>query len=249
MKMKSVIASEVRPAPPAQGPRMALICGTTPEASVLRRKMSAYPPSEATPSWIENQWLNRDGTLRRIAWSATALTDAQGRVAFIIATGIDVTIQRAARSTLREGEARYRQPRRRLAGFGLHARSARQDSARSTRMVPERVATVDDMTGQPRGVHRAGQQDAVPVYLKKIGETGEAQGCCICPDFDGELRVVAYRNKLIMVPGARTLCSVIRRRHQRAGARGGQTAHADQSDSILASVGGWRSSGLILRAG
>jgi hypothetical protein len=38
--MKSVIAGEYT-APPAHGPRMALICGTTPDASVLRRKMSA----------------------------------------------------------------------------------------------------------------------------------------------------------------------------------------------------------------
>ena len=51
MKMKSVMAG-LYTAPPAQGPRMALICGTTPEARVFRRKMSAYPPREATPSWI-----------------------------------------------------------------------------------------------------------------------------------------------------------------------------------------------------
>ena len=49
MKMKSVIAG-LYTAPPAQGPRIALICGTTPDARVLRRKMSAYPPSDATPS-------------------------------------------------------------------------------------------------------------------------------------------------------------------------------------------------------
>jgi PAS domain S-box-containing protein len=48
------------------------------------------------PAAYENQWLNRDGSIRRIAWSATALTDTQGQVAFIIATGIDVTTQRAA---------------------------------------------------------------------------------------------------------------------------------------------------------
>ena len=48
------------------------------------------------PAAFENQWLNRDGSLRRIAWSATALLDSQGQVAFIIATGIDVTTQRAA---------------------------------------------------------------------------------------------------------------------------------------------------------
>jgi hypothetical protein len=31
---------------------IAVSCGTTPEARVLRRKMSAYPASETTPSWI-----------------------------------------------------------------------------------------------------------------------------------------------------------------------------------------------------
>jgi hypothetical protein len=38
--MKSVMAGEYT-APPAHGPRIMLICGTTPLASVLRRKMSA----------------------------------------------------------------------------------------------------------------------------------------------------------------------------------------------------------------
>ena len=45
MKMKSVSAGEYTAAP-AHGPRMALICGMTPEASVLRRKISAQPASE-----------------------------------------------------------------------------------------------------------------------------------------------------------------------------------------------------------
>ncbi len=40
MYTKSVIAGEYT-APPAQGPRIAEICGTTPDASVFRRKMSA----------------------------------------------------------------------------------------------------------------------------------------------------------------------------------------------------------------
>ena len=51
MNVKSVIAGEYT-APPAHGPRIAEICGTTPDARVLRRKMSAYPPSETTPSWM-----------------------------------------------------------------------------------------------------------------------------------------------------------------------------------------------------
>jgi hypothetical protein len=38
--LKSVIAGEYT-APPAHGPRMTEICGTTPEARVFLRKMSA----------------------------------------------------------------------------------------------------------------------------------------------------------------------------------------------------------------
>ena len=38
MKMKSVMAGEYT-APPAHGPRTTLICGMTPEALTLRKKM------------------------------------------------------------------------------------------------------------------------------------------------------------------------------------------------------------------
>ena len=51
MIVKSVMAGEYT-APPAHGPMTTESCGTTPDASVLRRKMSAYPPSDTTPSWI-----------------------------------------------------------------------------------------------------------------------------------------------------------------------------------------------------
>ena len=51
MKMKSVMAGEYT-APPAHGPMTSETWGTTPEASTLRWNTSAYPPSEATPSWM-----------------------------------------------------------------------------------------------------------------------------------------------------------------------------------------------------
>ena len=41
MKMKSVIAGEYT-APPAHGPRITLICGMTPDAFTLRKKMPPY---------------------------------------------------------------------------------------------------------------------------------------------------------------------------------------------------------------
>ena len=49
--MKSVRAGEYT-APPAQGPRMALIWGTTPDARMLRSKISPYPASAQIPSWM-----------------------------------------------------------------------------------------------------------------------------------------------------------------------------------------------------
>ncbi len=40
-QQRSAPPQQRQSAPPAQGPRMALICGTTPEARVLRQKISA----------------------------------------------------------------------------------------------------------------------------------------------------------------------------------------------------------------
>ena len=48
------------------------ICGTTPEASTLRWKTSAYPASETTPSWMRappESLMPITGTPTRIAWS------------------------------------------------------------------------------------------------------------------------------------------------------------------------------------
>ena len=49
--MKSVMAGEYT-APPAHGPMTTETCGTTPDAMTLRWKTSAYPASDATPSWM-----------------------------------------------------------------------------------------------------------------------------------------------------------------------------------------------------
>ena len=51
MTVKSVTAGEYT-WPPAQEPMIMLICGITPDARTLRRKISPYRPSETTPSWI-----------------------------------------------------------------------------------------------------------------------------------------------------------------------------------------------------
>lgn len=54
----------------------------------------------------ENYWLAKDGSKHLIAWSNTALLDKEGKIEFIIATGIDVTEKRRVWNKL---EFQYRQ--------------------------------------------------------------------------------------------------------------------------------------------
>jgi PAS domain S-box-containing protein len=191
------------------------------------------------PAAFENQWLNRDGSLRRIAWSATALTDSQGQVAFIIATGIDVTTQRAAEATLRESEARYRQLVEGSLGM-VCTHDLRGTLLTINTHGAETIGhSVEEMTGHNLAEFIVPEkQSALPAYLKKIGETGEAQGLLHLSHADGEARVVAYRNKLIVVPGrAPYVLGFGVDISEQVRAEGRLRTLTRQSDSILASVG------------
>jgi PAS domain S-box-containing protein len=82
------------------------------------------------------------------------------------------------------------------------------------------------------------KQGALPAYLQKIGETGEAQGLLHLSHADGEVRVVAYRNKLIVVPGrAPYVLGFGVDISEQVRAEGRLRTLTRQSDSILASVG------------
>jgi PAS domain S-box-containing protein len=54
------------------------------------------------PSKYENYWVAKDGQRRLIAWTNTALLAADGRVEYVIATGIDITEHRKAEGALLE---------------------------------------------------------------------------------------------------------------------------------------------------
>jgi len=60
------------------------------------------------PNYYENYWLHKDGGKRLLAWSNTCLTDAQGNVEFVVATGVDITEQREAEAALRNSAEKYR---------------------------------------------------------------------------------------------------------------------------------------------
>jgi two-component system sensor histidine kinase VicK len=191
------------------------------------------------PAVFENQWQNRDGSLRRIAWSATALLDTQGQVAFIIATGIDVTTQRSAEATLRESEARYRQLIEGSLGM-ICTHDLRGNLLTVNHHGAETIGqTVEAMIGRNLADFIVpDRKAALPAYLKQIGETGEAQGLLHLSHSDGDIRVIAYRNKLIVTPARPPyvlgfgvdISEQIR-------AEGRLRTLRRQSDSILESVG------------
>jgi two-component system sensor histidine kinase VicK len=191
------------------------------------------------PAAYENQWLNRDGSVRRIAWSATALTDTQGQVAFIIATGIDVTTQRAAEATLRESEARYRQLVEGSLGMVCTHDLRGTLLTINTHGAETLGRTIEEMTNHNLEEFIVpDRRAALPAYLKKIGETGEAQGLLHLSHADGDVRVVAYRNKLIVVPGRPSyVLGFGVDISEQVRAEGRLRTLTRQSDSILESVG------------
>jgi PAS domain S-box-containing protein len=153
------------------------------------------------PASFENYWKHRDGTLRRIAWTATALVDAQGQTSFIIATGIDVTVRREAEATLQESEARYRQLVEGSLGMvcthdltGLLL-SVNTHGAQSIGYTVEEVVGKNLLDFIPEDRHASFDS-----YLRQVVETGEALGRLYLKHRDGVGRVIAFRNKLIEVP-------------------------------------------------
>ncbi|TNF37223.1 MAG: PAS domain S-box protein, partial [Gammaproteobacteria bacterium] len=60
------------------------------------------------PSQYENDWLTRDGGRRLIAWFNTCIVDAQGKVQYVVSTGVDITEQKQAELALRKSEERFR---------------------------------------------------------------------------------------------------------------------------------------------
>ena len=158
--------------------------------------------ADGTPCAFENHWLHRDGSLRRIAWSASPLFDEQGRINFIIATGIDVTVQRGAEVTLRESEARYRQLVEGSLGMvcthdlqGL-VLSVNTHGAQSIGRTREEVVGHRLSEFIPEGLHASFDR-----YLSDLVLQGEIQGLLHLRHTNGSVRVVAYRNKLIQAPG------------------------------------------------
>ena len=77
------------------------------------------------PNQHESHWLTKDGGRRFISWANTCMLDGQGRIEYIIGTGIDTTAGREAQAMLSDREAQLAQFQKmeaigRLAGGVAH---------------------------------------------------------------------------------------------------------------------------------
>lgn len=191
------------------------------------------------PATFENRWINRDGTIRRISWSANALFDQQGQLAFLITTGIDVTGQREAEIAIRESEARYRQLVE--GSLGMVCTHDLQGKLLSVNAnAAESIGrTVEQLLGKSLSdVMHAEQRPGFGRYLARITQSGEDRGLMHLCHTNGEVLVIAYRNKLIAIPDREPyvlgfgvdITEQVR-------AEGRLRTLTRQSDSILESVG------------
>ena len=150
------------------------------------------------PFEYENRWRTRDGRVRRIQWTATPLLDSQKQAAFLIATGIDVTLQRQAEVTLRESEARYRQLIEGSLGAVFTHDADGILLSLNTYGAENLGYRAEDMLGRPVSHFMTPASAAeFDQYLVTLMEEGEAQGTFELLHRNGEAHVLAYRNRLM----------------------------------------------------
>jgi PAS domain S-box-containing protein len=102
-------------------------------------------------SEVENDWVTRSGEYRRILWSNATMTDAEGRVAWIVSAGIDITRIRLAERELQESQRKLAALLDNLPGMAYRCRN---DRAWTMEFVSDGVKA---LTGHPAEALYAGQ--------------------------------------------------------------------------------------------
>jgi PAS domain S-box-containing protein len=153
---------------------------------------------------FEIDWRSKAGGIRRIAWTATPLTNEQNEVGFVIMTGVDVTEQREAETAVRTSEIRYRQLVESSLGFicthdldGILL-SINSHAADTLGYRPE------ELIGTPLRryidpAHLAEYEEYFAAVKQDAGQDHE--GRFYLRGKTGQLCIVAYRNRLLQLPG------------------------------------------------
>jgi len=191
------------------------------------------------PTTYENYWLSADGVRRRISWSATAMLDSHGQVAFVIATGIDVTVQRVAETAIRESESRYRQIVE--GSLGL---VCTHDLDGKILSINEHGAsglgyTVQEVVGKTlQDFTKPENRSQLERYFEELRSKEEAQGLLHLLNSRSEERAFAYRNRVVApVDGERYVLGFGVDVTDQIRAEAQLNTLSRQSDSVLESVG------------
>jgi PAS domain S-box-containing protein len=191
------------------------------------------------PTTYENYWISAEGVRRRISWSATAMLDTNGQVAFVIATGIDVTVQRGAETAIRESEARYRQIVE--GSLGL---VCTHDMDGKILTINEHGAsglgyTVQDVVSKTLAEFtQPERRSLLEQYFEDLRSKGEAQGLLHLLNAKGDERAFAYRNRVVApVDGERYVLGFGVDITDQIRAEAQLDSLSRQSNSVLESVG------------
>ena len=150
----------------------------------------------------EMHWRTRDGGMRRIAWTASSLNDPQGDINFVITTGVDVTEQRQELDRLRTSEARYRQLVE--GSLGIICTHDLDGNIQSINSHAAAILghTPEEIVGTPLFDYIADDHKRdYEQYVSALNEQHEHQGLFYLKRPNGQSAVVAYRNKLLQLPG------------------------------------------------
>ncbi len=152
---------------------------------------------------LEINWRSKQGRLHRISWTTTSLTDSRGEASFIIMTGVDVTGQLEAEEALRASETRYRQ----LVEGSLGVVCTHDLNGNILSINPHTGAILgyrpEEMIGTPlRSYIDDAHLAQYDEYLESIRQESEHRGLFYFKRRDGGTAIVAYRNKVLQLPGA-----------------------------------------------
>lgn len=134
--------------------------------------------SDRLPCEHENHWITKNGELRLISWSSTVLLNEQGRVAYVVSTGLDVTERRQLERRIVEtsederrriGHDLHELLCNHLAGTALIVEAASASTRKGGQVSAAELEQISDLVSQAVEHARVLSRRLVPVKIEEEG--------------------------------------------------------------------------------